>query len=86
MNPEEFIQVYHTVIEATEGDDQVKVNYLPTTLSRAAKSWLVNIPKGTIYNWDQLYAMFISNFHDTYECPSTIKTLKTIKKKHDESL
>jgi hypothetical protein len=30
-NPKEFIQVYHTVIEA-EGDDQVNVNYLPTVL------------------------------------------------------
>jgi hypothetical protein len=31
-NPEEFIQVYHIVIEAAGGDDRVKVNYLPTTL------------------------------------------------------
>jgi hypothetical protein len=31
-------------------------------------------------------AMFIRNFQGTYECPSTAKTLKTIKQKHDESL
>jgi hypothetical protein len=48
-NPEEFIQIYHTVIEAPEGDDQVKANYLPTTLSGAARSWLINLPKGSIY-------------------------------------
>jgi hypothetical protein len=30
--------------------------------------------------------MFIRNFQGTYECPSTAETLKTIKKKHDESL
>jgi hypothetical protein len=30
--------------------------------------------------------MFIENFQGTYECPSTAKTLKTIKQKHDESL
>jgi hypothetical protein len=30
--------------------------------------------------------MFIGNFQDTYECPSTTDTLKTIKQKHDESL
>jgi hypothetical protein len=41
-NPEEFIQVYHTVIEAAVGDDQVKTNYLPTALSSAARSWLIN--------------------------------------------
>jgi hypothetical protein len=30
--------------------------------------------------------MFIRNFQGTYERPSTAKTLKTIKQKHDESL
>jgi phage terminase small subunit len=30
--------------------------------------------------------MFIENFQGTYEHPSTVETLKTIKKKHDESL
>jgi hypothetical protein len=30
--------------------------------------------------------MFIGNFRGTYERPSTVGTLKTIKQKHDESL
>jgi hypothetical protein len=30
--------------------------------------------------------MFIGNFQGTYERPSSTKTLKTIKQKHDESL
>jgi hypothetical protein len=37
-NPEEFIQIYHMVIEATGGDDRVKVNYMLTTLSDVARS------------------------------------------------
>jgi hypothetical protein len=37
-NPEEFIQVYHTVIEVVGSDDRVKVTYLPTTLSGVARS------------------------------------------------
>jgi hypothetical protein len=44
-NPEEFIQVYQTVIEAVGGDDWVKANLLPTTLSGAARSWLINLPE-----------------------------------------
>jgi hypothetical protein len=48
-NPEEFIQVYHTVIEATGGDERVKTNYLPTALAGAARSWLINLPEGSIY-------------------------------------
>jgi hypothetical protein len=85
-NSEEFIWIYHTVIEVTGGDNRVKTNYLLTALSGVTKSWLVNLPEGTIYNWDQLYAMFIRNFQGTYERPSTIETLNTIKQKHDESL
>jgi hypothetical protein len=85
-NLEEFIQVYHTVIEAAGGDDRVNANYLPTTLSGVVRSWLINLPEGSIYTWDQLYAMFIGNFQDTYERPYTAETLKTIRQKHDESL
>jgi hypothetical protein len=85
-NPEEFIQVCQTVIEAACGDDRVKANFLHMTLFRATRSWLINIPEGSIHSWDQLCAMFIGNFQGAYECPSTTETLKTIKQKHDESL
>jgi hypothetical protein len=48
-NTEEFIQVYHIVIKAAGGDKQVKTNYLPTTLSDVARSWLINLHEGSIY-------------------------------------
>jgi hypothetical protein len=60
-NPKEFIQVYQT-IEAAGGDDRVKVNFLPTALSGAARSWLINLLEGSIHFWDQLSAMFNGNF------------------------
>jgi hypothetical protein len=85
-NPEEFIPVYQTVIEAVGGDDRVKTNFLSTALSGAARSWLINLLEGSIHSWDQSCAMFIKNFQGTYEHPSTTETLKTIKQKHDESL
>jgi hypothetical protein len=47
-NPEEFIQVYQTVIEATGGDDRAKANSLPTVLTGAARSWLINLPEWSI--------------------------------------
>jgi hypothetical protein len=37
-NPEEFIQVYQTVVEVARGDDRVKVNFLSTVLTGAARS------------------------------------------------
>jgi hypothetical protein len=61
-NPKEFIQLYHTVIEVVGGEERVKENYLPTALTGAAISWLINLPEGTTYNWDLLCAMFIGNF------------------------
>jgi hypothetical protein len=64
----------------------VKANFLPTTLIGAARSWLINLPEGSITSWDQLCAMFIRIFQGTYECPSITETLKTIRQKHDESL
>jgi hypothetical protein len=74
------------VIKVAGGDDRVKVNYLLTTLSGSARSWLINLPEGTVHSWDQLCAIFIGNFEGTYEHPSTAETLKTIKQKHDERL
>jgi hypothetical protein len=85
-NPEEFIQVYLTIIETARGDDWVKVNFLPTTLIDVARSWLINLLEGSITSWDQLCDMFIRNFQGTYEHPSIVETLKTIRQKHDESL
>jgi hypothetical protein len=55
-------------------------------LSGAARSWLINLPEGSIHFWDQLCAMFIGNFQGTYQRPSIAETLKTIKQKHDKSL
>jgi hypothetical protein len=51
-NPEELIQVYQTIIEADGGDDRVKTNFLHTTLFGAARSWLINLPEGSIHSWD----------------------------------
>jgi hypothetical protein len=55
-------------------------------LSDTARSWIINLPKGSIYTWDQLCALFIRNFQGTYERPSIAETLKIIRQKHDESL
>jgi hypothetical protein len=78
-NPEESIQVYHTVIDTVGKDDWVKANYLSTVLPGVARSWLINLPERSIYTYDQLCVMFIRNFQGTYERSSTAETLKTIR-------
>jgi hypothetical protein len=44
-NPEEFIQMYQTILQASRGDNQVKANFLPTALTGVAISWLINLPE-----------------------------------------
>jgi hypothetical protein len=61
-NPEEFIQVYQTIIETAGEEDRVKDNFLPTSLTGVARSWLINLPEGSVTSWDQLCAIFIGNF------------------------
>jgi hypothetical protein len=78
--------VYQTIIEAAGGDKRVKANFLPTALTGTARSWLINLLEGSVTSWDQLCAIFIRNFQATYERPSTVETLKTIRQKYDESL
>jgi hypothetical protein len=78
--------VYQTVIEADRGDDRVKANFVPTALTGAARSWLINLLEGSVTSFDQLCAMFIGKFQGTHEHPSTTETLKTIRQKHDKSL
>jgi hypothetical protein len=85
-NPEEFIQIYHTAIEAAGGDDRVNANYLPTALVSATRSWFINLLEGSIYTWDKLCVIFIENFQGMYECLSTTETLKIIRQRHDKSL
>jgi hypothetical protein len=64
----------------------VKAKFFPTTLTGVVKSWIINLPEGSITSWDQLCAMFIRNLQGTYEQPSIANTLKTIRQKHDDSL
>jgi hypothetical protein len=51
-NPEDFIQVYQTIIEVVGGDDRVNANFLHTTLIGAAISWFINLPEESIHSWD----------------------------------
>ena len=66
-DPKEFLQIYSIAITSAGGDDKVKVNYLPSILEGAARSWLMNLPERSVRSWDHLYDLFRANFQVTYK-------------------
>jgi hypothetical protein len=48
VNSAEFLQIYYTYILIAGGNEAIMANYLPVTLMGAARSWLMNLPEGTL--------------------------------------
>jgi hypothetical protein len=42
------------------------VNYFPVALTGMARSWLMNLPKGTLTSWQELCRQFTANFKSAY--------------------
>ena len=47
-DPAEFLQLYELSIEAANGDERVMANWFPMVLKDGARSWLLNLPQGSI--------------------------------------
>ena len=61
-DPAEFLQLYELGIEAANGDENVMANWFPMALKDGARTWLLNLPPGTIFSWDKMCTRFIANF------------------------
>jgi hypothetical protein len=48
VNPAEFLQIYSTSILAAGGNEAVMANYFPVALTGTARSWLMNLLKGSL--------------------------------------
>ena len=53
-NPDEFLQIYTTVLEAAGASSKVMANYFLTALTGSARSWLLNLPLGSVRSWGDL--------------------------------
>ena len=47
-DPIEFLQLYELGIEAANRDEKVMANCFPMALKDGARTWLLNLPPGTI--------------------------------------
>ena len=85
-DPAEFLQLYELGIEAANGDEKVMANWFPMALKDGARSWLLNLPPGSISSWDEMRNRFIANFQGTRDCPPVACDLRHIKQQPGETL
>lgn len=43
-----------------------------------ARSWLMNLPSGSIDSWEDLYHQFVANFQGTFERPGMESDLHAV--------
>jgi hypothetical protein len=53
-DPAEFLQLYELSIEVANGDEKVMANWFPMGLKDGVRSWLLNLPAGSISSWDEM--------------------------------
>ena len=85
-DPAEFLQLYELSIEAANGIEKVMANWFPMALKDAARSWLLNLPPGSISSWNEMRDRFFTNFQGTRGRPSAAGDLRHIKQQPGETL
>jgi hypothetical protein len=86
VNPTEFLQIYSTSILAVGGNEAVMANYFPVALMGTARSWLTNLPEGTLHYWSELCHQFMTNFESVYGRPGNKTDLHAIQQRPGETL
>ena len=85
-DPAEFLPLYEPSIEVANGDEKVMANWFPMALKDDARSWLLNLPPGSISSWDEMRDRFITNFQGTRNrCPAA-GDLHRVKQQPGETL
>jgi hypothetical protein len=78
-NPTKFLQIYYTSILATGGNEAIMANYFPVALVGVARSWLMNLPEGTLTTWGELCCLFMTNFESSFARPGNEVNLHTMR-------
>ena len=80
------MQLYELSIEAANGDEKVMANWFPMALKDGARSWLLNLPPGSISSWDEMRDRFVANYQGTRDLPPAAGDLRRIKQQPGETL
>jgi hypothetical protein len=66
---------------ATGGNEVIMANYFPVALIDKARSWLMNLPEGTITSMQELCHPFMANFERLYSRPSNETDLHSVQQR-----
>ncbi|KAK1601414.1 hypothetical protein QYE76_071998 [Lolium multiflorum] len=83
--PEDWLQDYSTAVGIAQGNKRWAVRYSPLMLLGSARTWLNNLPAGSINGWLDFEDAFISNFTGTYRRPGRPQQLEMCKQGADET-
>ncbi|KAK1620452.1 hypothetical protein QYE76_025969 [Lolium multiflorum] len=83
--PEDWLLDYSTAVGISRGNKRWAVRYSPLMLLGSARTWLNNLPAGSINGWLDFEAAFISNFTGTYRRPGRPQQLEMCKQGPDET-
>jgi hypothetical protein len=85
-NPSEFLQVYVTAITTAGGNTAVMASYFHVALTGPDRTWLMNLAPGSIYSWEELYALFTTNFASAYQQHGVEAHLHAVRQEPGETL
>ncbi|KAK1680824.1 hypothetical protein QYE76_041672 [Lolium multiflorum] len=83
--PEDWLQDYSTAVGIAKGNKRWAMRYSPVMLLGSARTWLNNLPAGSINGWLDFEDAFISNFTGTYRRPGRPQQLEMCKQGADET-
>jgi hypothetical protein len=78
VNPAKFLQIYSTSILAAGGNEAIMANYFLVALTGTSRSWLMNLPEGSLTSWGELCLHFMANFKSAYARPINKVDLHTV--------
>ncbi|KAK1644429.1 hypothetical protein QYE76_062234 [Lolium multiflorum] len=84
--PEDWLQDYSTAVGIAKGNKRWAVRYSPLMLLGSARTWLNNLPAGSINGWLDFEEAFISNFTGTYRRSGRPQQLEMCKQGPDETV
>ncbi|XP_044432003.1 uncharacterized protein [Triticum aestivum] len=79
-------ELYELSIEASSKDEKIMVNWFPMSLKDDARSWLLNVPVGSVSSWDEMRERFIANFQGMRDRRPAAGDLRRIMQQPGETL